>query len=151
MEALFQKTFQAKTEMPDLQQYPWNQIWSIGINRRFTEKCLFKWVSPLFLIITKCESHFHREIANKNNQFKETKTLISNLYLIRQSFKGTVVNRASPFLHGGSLEITITVPLNPCLIQLNLVWSNLTLFYTVEPSLIQFDIILYSWTLFNPV
>ena len=27
-------------------------------------------------------------------------------------FKGTVVNRALPFSYGGSLEITLTVPLN---------------------------------------
>ena len=33
---------------------------------------------------------------------RETKTLISNFYLIRQRF---------PSLHGGSLEITLTVPL----------------------------------------
>jgi len=31
--------------------------------------------------------------------------------LISQSFKGTVANLALPFLHGGSLEITLTVPL----------------------------------------
>ena len=27
-------------------------------------------------------------------------------------FKGTVTNQALPYLHGGSLEITLTVPLN---------------------------------------
>ena len=34
-------------------------------------------------------------------------------HIVDQSkvFKGTVVNRALPFLHGGSLEITLTVPL----------------------------------------
>ena len=32
------------------------------------------------------EKNFHKEIAIENNQFKETKTWISNSYLIRQSF-----------------------------------------------------------------
>jgi len=35
-----------------------------------------------------------RETAIENKQFKETKTLISNSYLIRQSFRGTFVNQA---------------------------------------------------------
>ena len=30
-----------------------------------------------------------------------------------KAFKGNVVNRAAPFLHEGSLEITLTVPLMP--------------------------------------
>ena len=55
-------------------------------------------------------SHFRRKTSNENKQFKEKKPWISNLYLIRQSFKGTVVNRALLSLHGGSLEITRTVP-----------------------------------------
>ena len=28
-----------------------------------------------------------------------------------EGFKGTILNRALPSLHGGSLEITLTVPL----------------------------------------
>ena len=47
----------------------------------------------------------------KNNLFSKLQTLISHSYLISQSFKGTVANLALPFLHGGSLEITLTVPL----------------------------------------
>ena len=31
---------------------------------------------------------------------------------MKKGFKGTVVNRALPSLHGGSLEITLTVPLS---------------------------------------
>ena len=33
-------------------------------------------------------SHFRRETANENKQFKDTKTLISNSCLVRQSFQG---------------------------------------------------------------
>ena len=32
--------------------------------------------------------HFRRETANENKQYLETKTWISNSYLIRQSFQG---------------------------------------------------------------
>ena len=52
-----------------------------------------------------------KETANANKQFKETKTWIYNLYLIRQNFKGSVVYRALLSLNEGSLEITFTVPL----------------------------------------
>ena len=52
------------------------------------EKCLFLWVSPLPLINEKCAGYICRETANENKQFKETKTLISDSYLIRHSFQG---------------------------------------------------------------
>ena len=32
------------------------------------------------------------------------------MHTYEKAFKGTVVNRALPSLHGGSLEITLTVP-----------------------------------------
>ena len=32
-----------------------------------------------------------------------------------KAFQGTVVNRALPFLHGGSLEYTLTVPFKICI------------------------------------
>jgi len=41
-------------------------------------------------------------------QMKNRTTLIFKSYLIRQSF---VVNRALPSLQGGSLKITLTIPL----------------------------------------
>ena len=34
-----------------------------------------------------------------------------NIYILLNQTKGTVVNRALTSLHGGSLEITLTVPL----------------------------------------
>ena len=39
---------------------------------------------------------------------------------MKQSFKGTVVNRVLPSLHGGSLKITHTVPLENNLVLLTL-------------------------------
>ena len=50
----------------------------------------------------KCASHFLRETRNKTKHYKGT---TQNAYLIRQSFKVTIVNRALPSLHGGSVEI----------------------------------------------
>ena len=54
------------------------------------------------------------------NSLKKQKHASSS-YVFRQSFMGTVVNLALPFLHGGSLEVVLTVPLeskdyNLCLI-----------------------------------
>ena len=47
------------------------------------KKCLFLQVSQLLLISMKCASHFCRQTANENKQFKETKTWISKSWLIR--------------------------------------------------------------------
>ena len=55
----------------------------------------------------KCASDFFRETAYEINSLQKQKYY----YLYRKSFKGTVVNRALSSLHGGSLEITFTVPL----------------------------------------
>ena len=48
------------------------------------EKCLFLIIYSLLLISKECSSHFCRETVNENKQFKETRTWISNSYLIRQ-------------------------------------------------------------------
>ena len=48
----------------------------------------------------------------KKQTNSNTKTLISMSFLIRQSFQGYPLNWALPFLHGGSLKITLTVPLS---------------------------------------
>ena len=47
--------------------------------------CLFLRVSLLLLTSNKCACQFFRQPANENEQLKETKTLISNSYLIRQN------------------------------------------------------------------
>ena len=51
------------------------------------------------------------------NTFQVRKTTVYSYFFIRLRlrYKGTVVNRALPSLHGGSLEITLTVPLIHCL------------------------------------
>ena len=60
------------------------------------KKPSFFWVNQIFwtdnLNIGSCKQeirncHFLRETGNKKKQFKETKTMISNSYFIRQSFK----------------------------------------------------------------
>ena len=48
-------------------------------------------------------SHFCEETRIENNHF---------FYFWSTAFKRTVVNRASPSLPGGSLEITFTIPLS---------------------------------------
>ena len=76
------------------------------------EKCIIRKVSPSLLINKECAHHYRRETANENKQFKATRLLISNLYLIRdKGFKGTVLNWTLLSLHGGSLKLTLTVPL----------------------------------------
>ena len=57
------------------------------------------------LLSKKCGSHSCRETAN------EIKKWISQSYLIKLSFKGTVVNRALSSLNGGPSEISLKVPL----------------------------------------
>ena len=42
-----------------------------------------------------------------------------NTFQVGKAFKGTVVNRALSSLRGGSLEITLTVPLNSVLVVIN--------------------------------
>ena len=66
--------------------------------------------STLLLINKECASHFCREIANEKEQ--------KHWYLIHtwleKPFKCTVIIQALPTLHGGSLKITLTVPLTIC-------------------------------------
>ena len=63
-----------------LKTLTWSKIWK--------KKCLYLGVSSLSFTDEKCASHFCRETANENKQLKETKSLISHFYLIRQSFQG---------------------------------------------------------------
>jgi len=71
-----------------------------------SKNVFFLYVFP----IKKCASNFHRETVK---QFRETK----HWYLIHswsdKAFKDTVVNQVLPSLHGGPIEITLTVPFKP--------------------------------------
>ena len=67
-----------------------------------SENCLLLWISPL-LLTSKTWVTFAEKPQIKIEQFRETQLLISNSYLIRQSFE-----RYLSSLHGGSLEITLT-------------------------------------------
>ena len=91
-------------------------IWSKkrGRYRRFSDSNSV-YVREKVLINKKWTSHTWRDTSTVNNQFIETKTLISNLYLIRQSFLGYRCKSGIAIfpcrLSRESLEITLTVPL----------------------------------------
>ena len=78
----------------------WSKMWKI-LSFFLLEKYFFLIIYQMLLITKKCSSqcNFHRE---KNHE-----------YLINtwsdKAFDGKVVNRALSSLHGGSLEITLTV------------------------------------------
>ena len=85
-------------------------IWSkmLRITSFFSlEKCCFS-KTPLFLRNKNAEVTFPEKPQTKKNSLKKQK----HGYLFHtwsdKAFKGTVVNRTLPSLHGGSLEITLT-------------------------------------------
>ena len=102
--------------MPDLQRYPWNLnlIESVEDNVVFLKSVYF---CEFLDLNKKCASHFCWETANENKHFKKHK----NRNLIHtwsdKAFKDTVLNRVFPSVHGGSLRITLTVPLSTYLID----------------------------------
>jgi len=64
-------------------------------------------------------NHFCRKATIENNQYSKLLTLISNSYLIRQSFRGfRILYLALPSLHCGSYEITLTVRLKGFIVAL---------------------------------
>jgi len=76
-----------------LETWMWSKIWKL-LSFFWLKKCLFLWVFPLL----------------QNNQKNRIwKKIITHWYLIHtwtdKAFKCTVLNRALPSLHGGSLEI----------------------------------------------
>ena len=113
-------TLHAKIVTPGLQRYPWNLylIKNVEVNIVFrTRKFIVLIIFLSFLLKARnaaYQCHFHRESANENKQCIQTKTCISNLYLM-----GTVVNRALLSLPG---EITLTVPLIQVSTRFCLIW-----------------------------
>ena len=66
-------------------------------------------ISTLFLTSKICANHLCRRTTPENKQIKKENM---NIYILSdKAFKGTIVNQALPSLHGGSLEILLTVPL----------------------------------------
>ena len=65
-------------------------------------------IFPMFLVGEKCASHFCKETSTKN---KELKKMNWDVKLILDQTKLFRVNSKLPSLHGGSLEITLTVHL----------------------------------------
>ena len=74
--------------MPDFQLNPWN----LNLIKDVEDIVVFLTRKSVyfceFLFSKKCASHVRTDTANENKQFKETKTLISNSYLIRKGFQG---------------------------------------------------------------
>ena len=80
-----------------------------GRYRRFSESISVYFCESLYCLWA---SHFRRKTANKNKQnLKKQKHWVLIHTWSNKAFEGTVVNRALPSLHGGSLEITLTVTL----------------------------------------
>ena len=84
-------TLHARSAIPELQQYPWNLnlIKNVEDTIVFLTRKVF--TSESFSIAfykQEMRGHFRRETANENDDFKETKTLISNSHLIWQRFQG---------------------------------------------------------------
>ena len=84
-------TLHARSAIPELQQYPWNLnlIKNVEDTIVFLTRKVF--TSESFSIAfykQEMRGHFRRETANEKDDFKETKTLISNSHLIWQRFQG---------------------------------------------------------------
>ena len=63
-----------------------------------------------FQLLVLCKRDLRISTEFRSYHDFKTKDYINVILLIRLGFKGTVVNRALQFYHGGSLEITRTVP-----------------------------------------
>ena len=108
-----------------LETFIWLKIWKI-LSFFWFEKCIFLWISPLLHINKECASHFRREPANKNIRLiKDTKTLLSNSYLTRQSFQGyRCKSDIVIFACTVKLEVTLTVPLKKKVSSQNKKWEG---------------------------
>ena len=105
-----------------------NPVYNLGISSdKIKIKIWFKWLLALFLSDPPCTEDNTRFfwlgkclilaislVFLKRNNIWKIVFKLKRLILDRpdKAFKDTVVNRALPSLHRGSLEITHTVPLN---------------------------------------
>ena len=77
------------------------------------QETIFKYPIYTLNLSNKCAINFFRESTHENKQFKETKNMDIKFILDKKkASEGSVVNRALSSLHGGSHEITLTVPLS---------------------------------------
>ena len=69
--------------------------------------CLFSFAGSctFFLLICNREAYRNKQLSSQKNDF------FFRIFDLIWVFKGTVVNRASSSLNGGTLEISLTVPL----------------------------------------
>ena len=90
--------------MSDLQWYPRNL--NLIKNVKNTVVFLINYFCEFLLLMNKkSSSNFNRETIKENEQLKETKTLISNSYLIRQSFQVYCCKSDIANFHGGYFKL----------------------------------------------
>ena len=106
---VFQVTPNVKMTMPDYKGPL--EVWYRYINIFVSLTCFFSTMVSLRKWFAHSLCIRSNEETAEINTIQVRKTTISSTFLIRLSFKGNVINRTLPSLHGGSLEITLTVPL----------------------------------------
>ena len=102
-------TLNARMSIPDLQPFKASFVWS-SMNYRYSCFCFFK----LFIFICGFSAKVTCTILAYKKQWRDYQNHFSSqenddVFHIFDSFKFTVVNRALPTLHVGSLEIMFTL------------------------------------------
>ena len=86
-----------------------DQLYELDINVYNIKNSIFSKVTPTFL---------HKEKISELSEVNIMKN--DNIFHIIDQIRAHVVNQALPSVHGGSLEITLTVPLKCTRIKPNL-------------------------------
>ena len=98
--------FHAKMAMSDSQRYPWNRYLSNNVE----EIVVFLGLKCLILIIQKCFPTVEKP-QSKIISFQNYQHWYPGHTWSDKAFQGTLnLNRATPSLHGGSHEITLSIP-----------------------------------------
>ena len=97
-------TLRTKMALLDWQRYPWKLCLKYDLDIKVF--CLFKLFISFAVSLRKWLAHFlfiksKGENCRKEHFFWVRKTKVSSKFLSDYGFKGTVVNRALPFLFGG--------------------------------------------------